>query len=229
MEKPVISVIVPVFNGGKYLAMAIESILRQSIDKLEIIVVDDASTDNSLEVAGGFGPLVSIHKQTTNKGTGSARNLGINKSTGVYLSFLDADDLWLAGKLIAQLTYLENNPNTDMVFGNVEQFISPELPEENQNKLRNELKKMPGFVAGTMLIRKTSFLKAGFFDVKLELGEFIDWFSRAKDMGLTYKMHNDIVLKRRIHTTNMGITKRHHLTDYTAILRAALKRKRMKE
>ena len=229
MEKPAISVIIPVYNGEKYLTKSIESVIDQAIDNMEIIVVDDASTDSSINVAAGFGPVVSIHKQTINKGAGSARNLGVEKSNGVFLSFLDADDLWTEGKLKNQLLYLDNNPEVDMVFGNAEQFISPELSEENQKSLRNELTKIPGFAAGTMLIRKETFLKVGWFDERLELGEYIDWFCRAKDMGLKYHMLNDIVLKRRIHTTNMGISKRRHLTDYTAILRAALARKRMKK
>ncbi len=89
-----------------------------------------------------------------------------------------------------------------------------------------ELEKMQGFVAGAMLIKKATFLKAGLFNEKLELGEFIDWFSRAKDLGLTFHVMDEIVLKRRIHTTNMGIYKKQHLKDYTTLLRETLARKR---
>jgi hypothetical protein len=100
------------------------------------------------------------------------------------------------------------------------------LPDEHKSNLKSELDKMQGFVAGAMLIKKTTFLKAGFFNEKLELGEFIDWFSRAKDLGLTFQVLNEIVLKRRIHTSNMGIYKKQHLKDYTTLLRTALARKR---
>jgi hypothetical protein len=113
-----------------------------------------------------------------------------------------------------------------MVFGYVEQFISPELPDEHQNNLKPELEKMQGFVAGAMLIKKATFLKAGLFNEKLELGEFIDWFSRAKDLGLSFHVLEEILLKRRIHTSNMGIYKKQHLKDYTALLREAIARKR---
>ncbi len=88
---------------------------------------------------------------------------------------------------------------------------------------------MPGYVAGAMLICKETFLKVGLLNEKLELGEYIDWFSRAKDMGLKFHLSDAVVLKRRIHTSNMGIYKRQHLKDYTAILREALARKRMKK
>ncbi len=228
MENRSISVVIPVYNTEKYLGKAIESVLQQEEKPLEIIVVDDGSTDNSVRIAQQFGDKIKLLKQETNKGCGAARNRGVKQAKGTYLAFLDADDLWIEGKLENQLRYLENNPETDMIFGNVDQFVSPELPDENKNKLRDELKTMPGYVAGTLLIRKEAFLKAGWFDEKLELGEFIDWFSRAKDMGLKFHLSEDIVLKRRIHTTNIGISKRQHLKDYTTVLREALARKRAK-
>ena len=85
---------------------------------------------------------------------------------------------------------------------------------------------MPGFVAGTMLIKKETFHKVGMFSEKLHLGEFIDWFSRSQDLGLSYHLIPEILLKRRIHTNNMGSYKREHLKDYTSLLRDALARKR---
>jgi len=225
MPTPKITVIIPVFNTEKYLAQAIGSVLSQTLKPTEIIVVDDGSTDKSAEVARQFEPLVRIINQE-NKGAGAARNAGILEASGDFLAFLDADDFWTKDKLEIQLSYLENNPKTDMVFGYVEQFISPELPDEHKSKLNLELEKMQGFLAGAMLTKKTTFLKVGPFNEKLELGEFIDWFSRAKDLGLSFQVLNEIFLKRRIHTSNMGIYKKQHLKDYTTLLREAIARKR---
>jgi len=225
MSKPSISVIIPVYNTEKYLAQAIKSVLEQTVQPDEIIVVDDGSTDNSVEVARQFLPKVKIITQQ-NAGAGAARNTGIKQASGEYLAFLDADDLWIENKLEQQLSYLKNYPETNMVLGTVRQFISPELPDEHKSKLNPELEKMPGFLAGTLLIQTETFFKVGFFDEKLELGEFIDWFSRAKDLGLTFQVLNETFLKRRIHTSNMGIYKKQHLKDYTTLLRTALARKR---
>jgi len=225
MPKPTISVIIPVYNTEKYLAQAIKSVLDQTVQPDEIIVVDDGSTDKSVEVARQFLPKVKIITQQ-NKGAGTARNVGIKEASGAYLAFLDADDLWVENKLEQQLSYLENHPETDMVFGIVAQFVSPELSAEHQSKLKTELEKMPGYVAGAMLIKLETFMKVGLLNEKLELGEFIDWFSRAKDMRLSYHVLDEVVLKRRIHTTNMGIYKKQNLKDYTSILREALARKR---
>ncbi|MEA3446546.1 MAG: glycosyltransferase family A protein [Bacteroidota bacterium] len=226
MEKARISVIIPVYNAEKYLSEAIESVIAQKVDNMEIIVVDDGSTDNSAAIAESFSPRIKIIRQS-NKGAGAARNKGVALANGNFLAFIDADDLWSKDKLKKQIALFKQNPSLDITFGNVEQFVSPELSVENKNRLRNELKIMPGYSVGAMLIQKETFLRVGFFNEKLELGEFIDWFSRAKDMGLNFTVSEDIVLKRRIHNSNMGVYKRDKLKDYTTVLRAALARKRM--
>ena len=222
-----ISVIIPVYNGGKYLAEAIESVLAQTLKPAEIIVVDDGSTDDSKEIARKYLPKVRTISQE-NKGAGAARNTGIQVAKGSFLAFLDADDLWTGQKSVIQYSFLEEHPETDLVFGKVEQFISPEFPAVYQGNLRKEMEIMPGYASGALLIEREKFLRVGLFNEQLEIGEFIDWFSRAKGLGLTHHAMDDIVLKRRIHGLNMGIYKRGHLKDYTALLREAIARKRIK-
>ncbi len=225
MTNPSISVIIPVYNNEKYVAEAIQSVLSQTFKPYEVIVINDGSTDRSADIAREFEPQIRFWHQS-NIGISATRNKGIESASGDYLAFLDADDLWTPDKLKLQVEFLEKHPETEMILGTVKQFISPELNEEHHHKLRKELETMPGFVPGTLLIRKETFLRVGFFNEKLELGEFIDWFSRAKDMGIKYAVMDDIVLQRRIHTTNTGIIKKQHLKDYTTLLRAALERKR---
>lgn len=221
-----VSVVIPVYNGEKYLAETLNTVFNQTLKPSEIIVVDDGSDDKSCDMAESFGDRVRVIKLSRNKGSGAARNAGILHANGEYLAFLDADDLWVFDKLEKQIHFLSSHPEIKMVLGNVEQFISPELPPEHQKKLKPELKKMPGYVAGTMLLKKETFEKVGAFSETLELGEYIDWFSRAKDLGVTFKVLDDVLLKRRIHNSNMGIYKKQHMKDYTSLLRAALARKR---
>lgn len=228
MENTTISVIIPVYNAERYLAEAIESVLMQAVKPLEIIVVNDGSTDESGRVAKIFKNDIRYLVQE-NKGAPAARNLGINMAKGSLLSFLDADDVWTAHKQELQLKALKKNPELDMVLGNVEQFVSPELDVESRNRLRSELKIMPGYVIGTVLIKRESFQQVGTFKENLQLAEFIDWFSRAKVMKLHYKMLQEVVLKRRIHTTNQGLYKRQYMKDYTRVLKAALDRRRAKK
>jgi glycosyltransferase involved in cell wall biosynthesis len=92
---PVISVIIPAYNAVKYLAEAIESALAQTRPAKEIIVVDDASTDRTVEIARSFGDRVTVLQNAVNSGPGHSRNVGVAASTGEYLAFLDADDKWL--------------------------------------------------------------------------------------------------------------------------------------
>ncbi len=225
MENTTISIIIPVFNAEQYLTEAIESVLMQAVKPLEIIVVNDGSTDESAKVANTFKNDICYLLQE-NKGASAARNLGINLANGSLLAFLDADDVWTAHKLELQLKALEEGSELDMVLGNIEQFVSPELDTENRNRLRSELKIMPGYHVGTMLIKRDSFQQVGPFKEDLQLAEFIDWFSRAEDMKLHYKVLPEVVMKRRIHTTNQGLHKRQHMKDYTSVLKAVLDRRR---
>src|SRR5213594_2256660 len=98
VESPCVSVVIPVYNGEQYLADAIQSVLDQTYQNFEVIVVDDRSTDGSAEVAKKFGEAIRYVHQA-NGGVCKARNTGIAVAGGVYLAFLDQDDLWLSDKL----------------------------------------------------------------------------------------------------------------------------------
>src|SRR5580692_1468311 len=108
-----LSCVVPCYNSEPFLAAAIDSILAQEHRPLEIIVVDDGSTDASAEIAERYGEPVSLIRQS-NRGPGAARNRGILAATGQYLCFLDADDLYRPGKLTAQLAELEAHPEAEL-------------------------------------------------------------------------------------------------------------------
>ena len=89
-----VSVIIPVYNGNRHLAAAVDSVLDQTVSPLEVIVVDDGSTDGTPRVAAAYGDAV-VYLRQDNGGTGAARNRGVEHSSGQLLAFLDADDLWL--------------------------------------------------------------------------------------------------------------------------------------
>jgi glycosyltransferase involved in cell wall biosynthesis len=98
-----VSVVIPVFNGGRYLREALDSVLCQTLPPLEVLVVDDGSTDESAAIAEAYGPPVRVIRQA-NQGESVARNRGIDEAQGEWVGFLDADDIWLPGKLKAQLS-----------------------------------------------------------------------------------------------------------------------------
>lgn len=227
METVDVSVIIPVYNGERYLAEAIDSVLAQEISPREIIVVDDGSADGSAAVAERYSK-VRLYRQE-NRGASSARNLGVQASRGTFLAFLDADDLWMPDKLDRQWREIHASPDVDMVLGAVVQFVSPEVPPEKRPRLGKDLQSAPGYLIGSLLIRRESFLKVGLLNEALQLGEFVDWFERARHMGVKFRALDDVVLRRRIHTTNQGITKRSHMKDYVSVLKMALDRKRKAE
>lgn len=224
MNQPTISVIIPVYNGERYLAAAIESVLTQSLPPTEILIIDDGSTDQSLAVAQRYTPQLRCHS-LPHGGPGAARNQGVTLAQGDYLAFLDADDLWLPAKLAGQLAYLQEHPKTDMVFGQVEQFISPELPATQQPALPAQ-PLMTGLHVGAMLIRRSSFNQVGPFAVTWTIGEFIDWYGRAQMMGLQTAMLPMVVMRRRLHTTNLTRRTQDRRQDYAKILKAHLDEQR---
>ncbi len=108
-----VSVVIPAYNAGKYIARAIESVLAQSRRPDEIIVVDDGSTDDTAQIVAGFGLKVQLIRQD-NGGASAARNSGIDAATGEWIAFLDADDEWLGEKLLLQTQHLQQN--SDLVW-----------------------------------------------------------------------------------------------------------------
>ena len=114
---PLVSVVIPVYNGERFVAEAIDSALAQSLSNLEIIVVDDGSTDGTSRTLATFGSRIRVHRQA-NRGVASARNAGAGQARGSYIAFLDADDVWLPDKLERQMP-LFASPGVALVYSGV--------------------------------------------------------------------------------------------------------------
>lgn len=214
-----VSTIIPAYNAERYLGEAIESVLGQSQPPGEIVVVDDGSEDGTAEVAARY-PVRLISKP--NEGIGATLNRGVEESTGEVLTFLDADDLWTPRKLELQLAVLQGGH--DLVFGHVEQFLSPELTQGSAPEGA-----APGHLLGSLMVGRQTFLKVGSLATQWRVGEFLDWLARARELGLSSVTLAEVVLRRRIHTTNQGIRHKDARGDYARILKAALDRRRQKE
>jgi glycosyltransferase involved in cell wall biosynthesis len=222
-----ISVIITTYNYERYLVEAIRSVLTQSHLPQEVIVVDDGSTDGTAITAQRFGERVRYDYQP-NGGIGAARNRGLALARGQFLAFLDADDLWLPDKLERQFAAFVVEPDLDMVSGYVQQFVSPELDAEQKARLICPTEPSPGYLPGALLIRRQVFDCVGPFRTDLRVGEFIDWHARATELGLTSRMLADVVLKRRLHTTNQSLSHgaARPQADFLRVLKGALDRRR---
>lgn len=219
-----VSVVIPVRNGARYLAQAIDSVLAQTRAALEVIVVDDGSTDETPAVAQRYGSSVRYVCQQT-AGAAAARNHGVSLAAGDMLAFLDADDMWQPQKLALQLTVLETRPSIDIVFCHAEQFISEDA-QRHANPIPERLRILPAQVAGGMLVRRKSFDVVGAFDSTYTRTDIVDWIARANHAGLKLVVLPQVLLRRRWHDNNLGVTARDQVTDYTRVVKAALDRRR---
>ncbi len=228
MNRPLVSVIVPVYNGERYLAEAIEGILTQTHPVHEVIVVADGSIDRSAQEAKRFGSAVRYVFQHQ-AGVGATRNRGAELAEGSFFAFLDAADLWTEDKLRLQLAAFAADPKLDVAFGQVEQFHSPELDAAAKSQTYCPPGLMSGYVPGAALIKRSAFERVGSFETNWCVGEFVSWYLHATEVGLRMLMLPDLVLRRRLHKTNQRIRERSAATDYVRILKAALDRRRTAE
>jgi len=224
-QEPLVSVVIPVYNGERYLGEAIDSVLRQSFAGSEIIVVDDGSTDRTADVATAYGSAVRYFRQHQS-GSGAARNRGIEVARGSLFAFLDADDVWTPNKLAIQKSAFDADPELELVYSHVKQFCSPELSEVARQKIRCPDDVVPGRLPGTMLVKRDSFLRVGPFGVSWGVGEGVDWHLRATELGLKMVLLPDVLLWRRLHENNLGRRQRDARIDYVRVFRAALDRRR---
>jgi glycosyltransferase involved in cell wall biosynthesis len=224
MNAPTVTVIIPVYNGERYLGEAIESVQAQRGATAEVLVVDDGSTDGSAAVAGSFAPGVD-YRQIAHSGIAGARNAGLRDCRSEFVSVLDADDVWMPTAL-AQLLAALHGTGIDVAFGHVRQFVSPELVLDDQRSKRYCEKLEPGYLNGGALIRREAFSRVGLFREDLRTGEFIDWMARARELGVRETLIAAHVLSRRIHRSNHGALNVAARTDYARVLKSALDRRR---
>jgi glycosyltransferase involved in cell wall biosynthesis len=222
---PLVSVLIGVYDGEAYIGEAIESVLAQDYAPLELIVVDDGSTDGSAAVAGSF-PGVRVLRQE-NAGNGAARNRAVEEASGELYAFLDADDRFTPRKLRLQQAALDADPRLDMVFGHVQEFLSPELDEQTRARLRPPAPEpMPWTAPNLMLIRRDSFHRVGPFATDVRVGVTVDWFARAAEAGLQHSILPEVVLERRLHTQNNGLRESASRGQYLEVIRRAMERRR---
>ncbi len=206
-----VSVIISVFNGERFLSQAVESVLNQTHDNLEVVIIDDGSTDHSEEIALGLAVdrRVKNFKQN-NGGVATARNLGIAHATGDYVAFLDQDDLWAPRKLEYQLALFQSNDDIALVHGNIE-FIDTVgkfmvLPKWAWVKpiasyCIKELFIGNNIATLTTLIRKTCFDEVGIFRQKFAPADDWDMWLR---LGVKYPFGfiPEVLGYYRIHDAN---------------------------
>ncbi len=227
MASPLVSCIVPVFNGERYLREALDSIFGQTYLRLEVIVVNDGSTDGTATVIAAFGDRVRSLWQS-NRGPATARNLGIRAATGDFIAFLDADDIWHPQKLERQMARFRARPELAYCVTHVQNFWIPELQLEKETFRDHRISKaLPGYVTQTLLARRRVFQTVGLFDSSFKHGDSTEWFLRAAQLGTVSELLLDVLLYRRLHPTNRSrVSAARSREEYLRILKLSLDRKR---
>jgi glycosyltransferase involved in cell wall biosynthesis len=227
---PRVSCIIAVYNGETYLHEAIDSLLAQDYPDLEIIMVNDGSTDGTADVIRRYGGRLRVLNQV-NRGVSIARNRGVEISTGQLLCFLDADDRLDPRKLKMQVAELCADHELDFCDCHTSNFWSPELSAETREqdpRYRGLAwwKEFPAHLS-TWLFRRELWDRVGGFQAQLRYAEDFDWFSRACDLPIRRLRLAEVLTYRRLHTDNVSARCRdEQVTSVAGMLKAHLARKR---
>ncbi|MDX6637121.1 MAG: hypothetical protein QOJ01_632 [Solirubrobacterales bacterium] len=221
-ESPVVSVVIPVYNGERFLAEAIESVLAQNYEPLEIIVVDDGSTDGSAAIAERY-PVILL--RGLNRGRSQARNAGIEAASGELVGFCDADDVWLGERLNLQVRHLLDHPEEGAVACMMEVFVEPGI--ERPRWLRGVLAETRrSLMPSALLIRREVLDRVGGFDPRFEVGEDGDLMLRMKESGVRMGSVDRVLFRYRIHDANSLHDREHHRKALFRVIHESVKRKR---
>jgi glycosyltransferase involved in cell wall biosynthesis len=220
---PSVSVIVPAFNAEATLAETLASIRNQLYQPIEVIVVDDGSTDGTAKLAQSFSFVRVLTQQ--NAGVAKAFNAGVAESQGDYIAFLDADDLWTPECLALHVAAFVADRSALAAVGHFEEFVCPSLSPADAARFAPRPKQV-AWLGGATMISRLVFGEHGVFNPDLRLGVWIEWFGRARTNGLSIITHEGLVLQRRLRPGTLSSNKDAMKQDLLKIARAALEKRR---
>jgi glycosyltransferase involved in cell wall biosynthesis len=203
-----VSCIIPVRNAERYLVETLESVFAQTTGLLEILVIDDGSTDGTMAVAQRYAnERVRCLTYIGTGGPAGARNMGLAHARGTFVAFLDADDLWHPSKLATQLARFEARPELEVSVAHSENFWSPDVAPAD-HWFRDDLRPMviPGYHPGTLLTRAEVFRRFGPWDERRGHASSSEWFARLRKANAVVEMLPDVLMRRRLHATNFSRT-----------------------
>jgi glycosyltransferase involved in cell wall biosynthesis len=207
---PKVSVIIPTYNRLPMVKEAVDSVLMQDLEDLELIVVDDGSTDGTAEEIDRFGGRVKLLRQAENRGVSAARNNGILHSKGKYVAFLDSDDLWVKGKLRSQTAFLDDNPHyplcyTDEIWIRRGKRVNPKLKHAKYSGWIFE-KCLPlcTISPSSAMMRRTLFSRVGLFDEALPVCEDYDFWLRVAVRYPIFFIDRKLIIKRGGHADQLS-------------------------
>jgi glycosyltransferase involved in cell wall biosynthesis len=223
-------VILPIYNGEAYLGEALDSILTQSLTDIQILIIDDGSTDGSADLVGHYvkkHPRICYVRQD-NAGVSAARNTGIGLSEGQYIAFLDQDDRWSERALEIHVTELEANPDLGYTLSHQVCFLERGVEKPSWFSLQELDVPVVGYLPGCLVARQSLFKQLGVFNTRYPISSDADWFARAKDAEIKMRILPDVTLGRRIHGENQSRHSEVIQQELFHLLKASIARKNTK-
>jgi len=220
---PLVSVIVPVHNGERTLQQALESVFAQTYKRVEIIIVDDGSTDGTARLVAGLADRVSYFF-LPHSGAAAARNLGIRESKGEFIAFIDADDLWVDGKLAAQMRCFEAFPQVEIVQGLVKRIRLDESAHSGERGVGESPIVFSNL--GAMVVRRSVFERIGYLDEALRYNEDTDFWLRALEAGMVVLVQRKLALLYRLHGRSLTAGADAQTLGIAGVIRRSMLRRR---
>jgi glycosyltransferase involved in cell wall biosynthesis len=208
-KKPLVSVIIPVFNRSTLVREAVDSVLNQTFNDFELIVVDDGSTDGIHTVLQRYGDKLIYIKQD-NKGVSAARNRGIAQAKGEFLAFLDSDDLWMPEKLSVQVEFFRKNQEymicqTEEIWIRNGKRVNPKKRHKKPSGMIFEPSLSLCLVSpSAVMIKKELFQEVGLFDETFPACEDYDLWLRISYKHFVYLIDRPLIVKRGGHDDQLS-------------------------
>jgi glycosyltransferase involved in cell wall biosynthesis len=202
--QPFVSVIMPIHNGERFLAGAIENIKRQNYRPLEIIVIDDGSTDGTPTIARQFKEDIRYISQEK-RGSFAARNVGVKMAKGDIIAFLDVDDLWAEYTLSKQVQHLNAYSSVDIVQGLIQEMTLEKVSQHGDWVFKKSSDPYQFINVGSAVYRKEVFKTVGLFDENLKQSADTDWYYRAWRKNVTKHVIKEVALLYRKHDSNVTL------------------------
>jgi len=193
---PLVSVIMAAYNAAEHIGEALESVLAQQWRPLEVVVVDDGSTDATAEIVRGYSEVVYVHQE--NQGPSAARNAAVERSSGEFVANFDSDDLLPATRIGDQAGSLLAHPEVGAVFGRQEWMNAPEWMARD-----SVYGDVDGIPLSSVMFRRNVFFELGGYDTSFVHGEDMDLLMRMRERGIEYRVIPEIVLYRRYQPSSL--------------------------
>ena len=203
MTQPLLSIIIAVKNAEYFLAQALDSIVAQSFDDYQIVIIDGHCSDKSLTIARTYKKVVCIEQN--GEGFLNAWNIGIAFSNTPFIAFLDSDDIWSSDKLASQMAVFDLKPEIECVFGKVRFFLEPgcKLPKGFRPELLEKSYAIP--MSGTTLVKRSVLTRIDPFDERMKIAGDIAWIAQLRSVSI-FDFVDKVVLNKRLHDSNLGHT-----------------------